>query len=279
MATIEGNEIALRKVASELIPPVRNGQDAQTDQDNFGSPFVTVQYKISNDFAIIDPTSGTPTYGISFAPSWVYGLVIEPSWGAFNETSRSASGVDAPRFFAAFGQASTSNEVELQPGKVLSFPRGARRIYLRTDSPSYNYTIRVTWIVDRFASIANSGADGVSTVRTWFGDGNLDSVSLNNTQLALTLAQLDGYTNFAAMVVNNTNQVVAYELELLGNVIDTGNVPSTDFRLVSYGPGVGNLAGKMVGHGIVIPNFGSVRFNLSTTVPATGTVETSWRGY
>lgn len=277
MATIEGNEIALRKVASELVPPVRSGQDARTNQDDFGPPFVTVAYQVRDDYAIVDPLTGNAQEGVSFAPSWVYGLVLEPSWGGLNETSRAGSGVDAPRFYASFGSTQKTNEVEIQPGKVLSFPRGARRVYLRC-SVNVPTNIKVTWIVDRFAAIANSGANGVDVCRTWFGDGTIDSISLNNQLFGQTIAQLDGYSNFVCLVQNNTNHPVTYELELAGSVIDTGSVPANDFRLVSYGPGVGALTGKMVGHGIVIPAFGSVRFNVSNSVAATGSVLYSWRG-
>ena len=280
MATIEGNEIALRSVASELIPPVRNGQDARTDQDVFGTPFLTVEYVIANDYSIIDPSTGLRQYQVSFAPAWVYGFVLEPSWAGAAERSTKGAGNEAPKFFAAFGTAQASNEVQIQPGKVLSFPRGARRIYLRSDSPYDVYRVRVTWIVDRFATIGNSGADGVASVRTWFGDGVEDGLSINAQQLAPTvLADLRGYTNACVMISNNSNVALTYELLIQSETIDTGTVPANDFRLISYGPGVGTLAGKMVGHGIVLPNLGTNYFVVYTTAPGTGSINYSWRGY
>lgn len=276
MANVEGNEIALRQVASELFPPVRSGQDARTNQDNFGTPFTTLTYVVNDTYEILDPITGLGQAGVSFAPSWVYGLLLEPSWGGLNETSRSGSGVDAPRYYASFGTTQKTNEVEITPGKVLSFPRGARRVFLRsnTNVPS---TIRVTWIVDRFASISNSGADGVDTCRTWFGDGTIDTISVVAQPVSQLIAQLDGYTNFCCFLENNLNQPLSYELSLFARTIDSGTVPVGAVRLVSYGPGVGNLAGVMVGHGIVIPAFGSVRFDVSS-VAATGSVAYSWRG-
>ena len=277
MANVEGNEIALRSVAAELIPPVRSGQDARTNQDDFGSPFTTLEYAVDDTYSIIDPLTFVAQAGISFAPSWVYGMLLEPSWGGLNETSRSGSGVDAPRYYAAFGTNTKKNEVELQPGKVLSFPRGARRIFIRSNS-NVPTRIRVTWIVDRFAAISNSGANGVDVSRTWFGDGTIDSVALVAQVLSQTITQLDGYSNYCCFLQNNLNQQVTYELELAGSIIDSGTVNVGATRLVSYGPGVGNLAGAMVGHGIVIPAFGSVRFNVSTAVAATGNLVYSWRG-
>lgn len=287
MATIEGNEIALRKVAAELVPPVRSGQDARTNQDDFGSPFLTLQYTIKDDFSIYDPNSGVGAAVKSAAPAWVYGLVMEPDWGGADESSEFTvpKGV---RFFAAFGSASKQYEVEIQPGKVLSFPRGARRVFLRTNYPAFK-TVRVTWIVDRFATIGTSGAEGVDVQRTWVGDRRSKYVAGLGKPIQFPgdgtiVDDFSGYTNFGCLIDNQSNQAVTYELRIGGNytLVDSGNVPSGDWRYISYGPGVGNLAGKLVGHGIVLPASplqGQASFGITNNVNTLGTIYYDWRAY
>ena len=285
MATIEGNEIALRKVAAELSPPVRSGQDARTSQDDFGSPFVTLNYNVYDDYSIYDPNTGVRQRNQTAAPAWVYGLVVEPLWDGFDESSQQTvpHGIN---FYAAFGAAQKQYEVQIQPGKVLRFPRGARRVFLRCDVPA-GHPIRVTWIVDRFATINTSGAEGIDVTRTWFGDALSKYVDpqnkpVNNGGNGVLIDDLNGYTNMMCLIDNQSDQAVDYELVVdQGVVVDTGNVPSGDWRYVSYGPGVGNLSGKLVGHGIVLPVSltGNCKFQIQNNVNTNGLIYYTWRAY
>lgn len=282
MATIEGNEIALRKVASELMPPVRSGQDARTDQDSAGAPFITCEYRVFDEYGPFDPFTQTYQPAQSFAPCWVYGMMLEQSWAGVNQSGSNGSGDETPRYFVSFGTAQKQNEVEITPGKVLMFPRGARRVFIRSNQTLQMHppaTIRVTWVVDRFASIATGGATGPNVSRTWLGDGKVDSITLNNSIGGFTEA-FDGYTNLSIYISNGTNGVATYDLNFQGDTLDTANIPAGATRLISYGPGVGTLgAGAILtGHGIVLP-FGGLIFDFGFPAPVTGTVVYSWRAY
>jgi hypothetical protein len=278
MATIEGNEIALRKVAGELVPPVRSGQDARTDQDTFGSPFVTLDYRVSNQYGQYDPATASYLPPYTLAPRWVYGMVLEPSWAANNQSSQESNGQDTPRFFAAFGTAQQSNEVELKPGRVYRFPRGARQVFVRSNQ-SLPRDIRITWIVDRFATIDTSDVSGPTVTRNWLGDGEVDSFTLNNAVGGFTIP-IDGYTHTSFYIQNGTNGPGTYDLQFQGGSLDSGNIPAGAERIISYGPGVGSLGGGgvFVGHGIVLP-YGGLEMVFGFGAPVTGTVVYSWRCY
>lgn len=280
MATIEGNEIALRKVASELVPPVRSGQDARTNQDDFGAPFVTVEYRVFNEYAVYDPPTAQTFPQQSLAPAWVYGMMLEESqFGADFSAPEQALGAIPVRYFAAFGSAQKTNEVELTPGKVLSFPRGARRIFIRSNQTLQQglKTIRVTWILDRFATINTGGSAGPMVVQNWCGDGELSQLN-PATQNDLHL-DISPYTNFSLYIQNNTNAAYTYDTSLLGDTIDSGNIPVGATRLISYGPGVANLAGVQVGHGFIIPIQG-LFIDVNRSVPnPVGSIVYAWRGY
>jgi hypothetical protein len=280
MATIEGNEIALRKVASELIPPVRSGQDARTDQDSFGAPFTTVEYRVFNEYAIYDPPTGQTFPQQSLAPAWAYGLMLEESnFGSDFSAPTQTLGAIPVRYFAAFGSAQKTNEVELTPGKVLRFPRGARRVFIRSNQTLAQglKTIRVTWILDRFATIATGGSAGPMVVQSWQGDGSLGQLN-PATQNDLSLS-ISPYTFFSLYIQNATNAAYSYDTNVLGDTIDTGNIPAGASRLISYGPGVNNLTGVMQGHGFVIPIQGMM-IDVNRSVPnPVGSIIYSWRGY
>lgn len=128
MATIEGNEIALRNVAKELIPPSRNGQPATVNQDDAGPPFISRSVALTGDYVPQDPSRN--------APSWVYGLCVD------------SISVDNGQVFVAFGTAEKSVETLAIVGQVILIPRGARRVFLRG---SVELTATVTWFTDRYA--------------------------------------------------------------------------------------------------------------------------------
>lgn len=128
MATIEGNEIALRAVAAELIPPVRAGVDARADQDSAGPPFITRTVTV--------PTTYTPSNPNTVAPGWVYGLCID------------AQASEAATVYVAFGTASPSFETQAIVGQVIVIPRGARRVFLRS---TIQQNVTITWFLDRYA--------------------------------------------------------------------------------------------------------------------------------
>lgn len=260
MANVEGNEIALRQVASELFPPVRSGQNALIDQDTFGPPFVTTT-----------ETNVSTTYSTtSIAPGWVYGLILEKSEYAGDYVSDNPV---PPEFFVSFGTASTANETLIQYGQELLFPRGARRIFLRCSQP--NHGVKITWVTDRFARKALSGTSLPTITRTWRGDRNFESLDM--AAGVTTVIAFDSYTWFSAVIRNTSAATAAtYTLQWYGITLDTGAIPPSSVRVVSYGPGVGALAAPFVGHGIVLPA-GAVEFYV-TSPPGVGIIEWEWRG-
>ena len=138
MATVKGNIEALQEVASQLFPPVRSGQAAHLDQDTAGPPFATRDLDVTGSYDLANPTFT--------APSWVYGLTLDSC-----ESGTSvfvAFGSTVPGDLEATPQSPTGPECTLVPGQTLSFPRGARRVFLRSD---VSQVIRVTWTLDRFA--------------------------------------------------------------------------------------------------------------------------------
>lgn len=136
MGNVEQNAAALRQVAAELRPPVRSGQQASVNQDEAGPPFASRVVDVTNSY---DPTNPA-----TVAPAWCYGLTVDelPDGGwlfvAFGST---VPGSIAP------GGSPTGPEVTLQAGQSIVFPRGARRVFLRSDVPQ---AARVTWMLDRF---------------------------------------------------------------------------------------------------------------------------------
>lgn len=289
MATIEGNEIALRKVASELVPPVRSGQDAQTNQDDFGSPFITKTYSLLNTYQslVLSPTGYVLVPQDSLAPSWCYGLMLDSEGAPDGNIGPYASKV---RFFASFGTRSQigNNEVEISPGKVLMFPRGARRVFLRHDAgvtgsmDAPSIPANVTWIVDRFASLQSSGDTGLQVTRTWLGDiqeGFADSINVPNPAF-----YIGGFQHVSIVFRNNSNQIYNYSTEAFvynsGQqlVIDSGTIPVGAMRMISYGPGVQNTnPPNSTGHGFVLPRVASISFSPAGG-PVFGQINWSIRG-
>lgn len=146
MATIEGNEVALRNVLGGIVPPVRNGQSATVSQDDVGPPFYSTTVMLS--------TSYTPNAPNTVAPGWVYGLCVD-------------NVADGVTVYASFGTGSRASETVALAGQVMLFPRGARRVFLRADTASQ---VTVTWFLDRFADKRYSpkppGAASVAVVNT-----------------------------------------------------------------------------------------------------------------
>lgn len=290
MATIEGNEIALRKVAAELMPPVRNGQDAKTNQDDFGTPFVTKTYELLNTYqVVVNPPSGPAFLGPqeSLAPSWCYGLMLDSEGAVGGNIGPYASSV---RFFASFGDRNQigTNEVEISPGKVLMFPRGARRVFLRHNAGTIGslqapaIPANVTWIVDRFASLQSAGDTGLQVTRSWLGDlqqGFDDSQSTPTPSFGI-----GGYEHVNIVFRNNSNQIYNYSTEasVFGStqtlVIDSGTIPVGAMRMISYGPGVQNTnPPNSTGHGFVLPAGATINFSPAGG-PVFGQINWSIRG-
>ena len=260
MANVAGNLEALMLAARELIPPVRSGQGAAIDQDGFGPPFVTVTY----------PNVPTVYAKESIAPGWAYGMILEKSQYEGDYVSNGTTPVE---FFVSFGAASNANETLIQYGQELLFPRGARRIFLRASQPYHG--VKITWITDRFARKA-LGSSNIPTIsRNWAGDRNFEQLDM--TAGVTTVVAFESYTWFSAVISNGSGVVASYDLQWMGNTIDSGNIPAGAMRCISYGPGVGTLAGIMVGHGIVLPA-GSVEFYVTAPPAPGGTLMWEWRG-
>lgn len=136
MGSIQDNATALRQVASELRPPVRSGQSAETNQDVSGPPFASRVVDVGTSYDIANAAT--------VAPAWCYGLTVDelPAGGwLFVAFGNIVPGSLSP------GDSPTGPEVTLQAGQSIVFPRGARRVFLRSDVAQ---PARVTWMLDRF---------------------------------------------------------------------------------------------------------------------------------
>lgn len=252
MATIEGNEIALRKVAGELQPPVRAGQEAKLDQDTLGNAFVTFVY------------TTTITYpSDSIAPSWVYGMTYERNTTFLPKYSDSQSD---DSILVAWGGQTTLNEARLFPGQTLEFPRGARKIYIRTDQDVVTGPKpEITWRLDRFAR------------KTW-SPSKIELATSRGSPLPATLLPYTGSQTFEvesgaqlfAYIENSSANAITWQMQSKGGlvVLDQGTVGAGVTRLLAYGPGVGNLPAGLgwQGHGIVVPG-DCVIFSIITGAP------------
>ena len=158
MATIEGNEVALRNVLGAIVPPVRNGQAATVSQDDVGPPFYSATVALSTGY--------TPNAPNTVAPGWVYGLCVD-------------NVPDGVTVYASFGNGSNASETIALAGQVMLFPRGARRVFLRADAAA---TVTVTWFLDRFAdkrySPKSPGAQTVAVVNTVSVQGTLGGIAV-----------------------------------------------------------------------------------------------------
>lgn len=286
MATIEGNEIALRKVASELVPPVRSGQDARTNQDDFGAPFVTKSYDLLPTYEVLDPNTGQILPQESLAPGWVYGMMVDTMGQAGQVVTPSPVPV---KFFASFGARQELNEIEVTPGKVLLFPRGARRVFMRHNSQlsQLNIQVSVTWILDRFATLQSAGNTGTQITRQWVGTIEYSSIDPANLPSGVKVFEFGGATNFNLVLYNASNRSYNWEVKAWTNtpgigsnfvVIDSGTLAAGVTRMFSYGPGIaGTNPPNSVGHGFMIPTFATIEFT-PNNLPVAGLLEWSWRG-
>jgi hypothetical protein len=261
MATIEGNEIALRAVASELIPPVRSNVDARVSQDDAGQPFSTVFFNVTEKYP-----------AASAAPSWVYGFVLEGvypvgSYGPNGSFDGQAGPINIYVSFGAATQATSpgvpgTGEILVQPGQQILIPRGSRKVYFRASESQATggatHTIVVTWILDRFATKSSPGTASPLQTRVWQGGSGTGLVNANSTQGTTIVDLSTGYFHAGFGIENGTNVQLTYELKSYNTIIDTGNVAQNGQKWISYGPGVGDLTGNVqAGHGIVLPSRGA----------------------
>lgn len=194
MATIEGNEIALRNVAADLIPPARNGQAASVSQDDVGPPFLTRTVSLLSTYQ--------PQVANAGAPAWVYGLCVD------------SVSVEGASVLVSWGSAGSSNETIALPGQVILIPRGARRVFLRG---SVDLVATVTWFTDRYADKRYSPKPPTTPVT-----GNVTVVNTLANPVPVNVATS---TALDVVVLNNLASPVPVQLQGTSNVAVT-NTPT-----------------------------------------------------
>jgi hypothetical protein len=214
MATIQGNLEALLAAARQLFPPVRGGQNAEASQDEAGSPFVTRVVTLPSSYNANNPNS--------VAPSWVYGLCVDAC--ADNQT-----------VYVAFGTASAQNETIALPGQVMTIPRGARRVFLRSNDTINPVT--VTWFTDRFADKRYSPKTPITgsiTGSVFVNNGVGQPVPVQQQGTAtVSVSNTPSVTISGTPSVNVTNQVDIDEI--------TSPLPTALVAQVESNSGEGNL--------------------------------------
>lgn len=223
MATIEGNEVALRNIASELIPPVRSGQRASASQDEVGPPFITRSITLASSYNVNDPNS--------VAPQWVYGLCVD-------------NAPDGSAVYATFGNANPLMETVCLPGQVITLPRGSRRVFLRSDVD--NNPVTVTWFLDRFAQKRFSPKPTSSVAQLVLGSFKPPlSAPVYSSAIDVAHASSLGVT---FSLVNIAAPGVTCSLELsnavppAGQSLETGWVPPSASWFQAYSSGVPVIA-------------------------------------
>jgi len=268
MATVEGNLEALLDAAEQLVPPVRSGQKANRSQDEVGAPFVTTTIFVNNLYNTD-----------SAAPGWCYGLLLEPSPTGNNSTLVPTIDGLETTFFCSFGSAQAANETILVPGQVFLFPRGARRVFIRSNvADPYRVACSITWVMDRYATITSGGPGSPVATRNWSGDYQ----SITQTGANGISQLIAGATYVSIGLTNNTNQVVTYKLSFGQNYfdLDTGTLAAGASIMLSYGAGVGNLGNATLGgHGFVMPLQAIFSATCATPGTATGNMTARIRSY
>lgn len=228
MANVEGNEIALRSVLGQNLPAPRDGSDARTDNDN-RPPFFTSIYTVQ------------PTISENLSPGWVYGLTYEGS-GPPNAAYEPFVEQDYGPIFVSFGNKTEPGvgqaESILYAGQTMKFPRGARRIFVRS-SNNQTAPIRLTWQLDPYAD-KHTSASVLNQTQAWEGLGFAPTI--------YDVAQLPVYvyprTQLVVNIQNNTLVTVNYSLDW--NPFGTGalqidrelGIPAGAGLFFFYGPGV-----------------------------------------
>jgi hypothetical protein len=256
MATIEGNEIALRNVFNELDPRSRDNTTAKNDNDTL-PPFYTATYELAQ------------VYGASLAPSWVYGLTYEGPGTATGTTYDPAANTSGP-IYISWGTASGgagSAEAVLYPGQTFEFPRAARRVFVRSAVAGPNNTVYVqlTWKLDLWARKTTSVGDTVD-VSLWSGTGETaTSPALPQSGVA---REVNARSSLFVLCDNVSSTNLTYELLVEGTqfVIDTATINAGQRRVFHYGAGIGtNLPAGQQGHNFAFP--ARVRFQFIPAAP------------
>jgi hypothetical protein len=258
MATIEGNEIALRNVFDEYNPRSRDKSTAQENNDTT-PPFITQSYEINAN------------YGVSLAPSWVYALTYEgpgqwpgvPWW----QTQQQPGGLPIMVSFGAANGSAGGAETVLYPGQTIEFPRGARRVFVRAANllpTQLNYGwVELTWKTDLWARKIDSS-------------GNIVSTQLVNGNGVPVIGNGWGSYNCSPrssliIGIDNDNTTVATDLRIEWGdnsqfTLATGSCPAGQQRVFHFGPGIGtNLPANSFGANITFPSF--VTFYVSPAAP------------
>lgn len=216
MATIQGNLTALLDAAAELIPPVRNGQNARVTQDEMGGAFATVQATLTQDY---DPANANAS-----ATSWVYGITLEGS---------SVDTTENP-VFVSWASASNAREAALIVGQTLRFPRGARRVFLRSATGTQN--VAVSWHLDRFATKSSASPFvGLPPPQ----ETQVESVEQEGQlELSTNYLPLDGRKHVLVEVLNASTDPTTVEVVAGSRVIASWAAPAGIWTYKSIGPGL-----------------------------------------
>jgi len=263
MATIEGNEIALRNVFDELVPRSRDNTTAKLNNDSV-PPFFTQQFELST------------AYGNNLAPGWVYGVTFEgPGSGYAADLPASWSPI-----FLSWGTTSGIGQSEsiLYPGQTIEFPRGARRVFVRSSIPPAQGSaiVYLTWKTDLWARKTDSGGTQ-SQVQLGIGNG---------VQSAGQLLPQSGFTfdasprsSFLGVIENTASVGVTWQVLIGGTqyVLDTSTIPAGATRIFHYGPGIGTtLPAGQQGHNFAFPQTITVLVTPNAPIAPGDTVGLSW---
>ena len=235
MATIEGNEIALRNVLDTIHPKPRDGSNAQGSNDNNGPPFFTADYHLLSN------------YSEQLAPSWVYGLTYEGPADSTNPSFPVLAPLD--RIFVSWNVGNTTQETILFVGQTLFFPRGARRVFVRCPSSVPQAFVKLTWQTDVYAQKTSSPNTYTVGVNPGFG-GSFSGLFADwlpfgvpaNTQLYVAINNASSVPLTWRLVSN------------AGVILDSAVQAAGVVRNYHYGPGVSSpFPANTQGHGICLP--------------------------
>jgi len=271
MATIEGNEIALRNVSDEIAPRSRDNTTAKANNDSL-PPFFTQTFEITN------------AYGTNVAPSWVYGLTFEGP-GLENPAGPIAGNpANMPTswapIFVSWGTTGGAGQSEsvLYAGQTIEFPRGARRVFIRSSVlPGAGPAIvNLTWKTDLWArKVDSSGTQ--NQVQLGIGNG----VQASNPALPQSGILFDASprSSFLGVVDNTASVGVTWQVLIggTGYVLDTSTIAAGVSRTFHYGAGIGtSLPAGQQGHNFAFPQYITVLITPNAPITPGDSIGLSW---
>lgn len=271
MATIEGNEIALRNVFDDMVPKSRDNSTAKVNNDSF-PPFFTQTFELTNG------------YGTNLAPGWVYGMTFEGPGIANQNGPIFGNPANLPNswapIFVSWGATSGNGQSEavLYPGQTIEFPRGARRVFVRSSIPPFvgSAIVALTWKTDLWARKTDSSGTQ-NQVQLGIGNG----VQASGPGLPQGGIQFDASprSSFLAVLENTASVGVTWQVLIggTGYVLDTSTIAPGVTRTFHYGPGIGtSLPAGQQGHNFAFPQFITVQITPNAPIIPGESVGLSW---